>query len=249
MNKFNKIGMEVLEYKRELSKDNYPELVRKALTSAIDQLQLNEVIDVDVHYSLKDNDVALDAFKELLLAKKNMVKSAEELLKEYELTREVLDSKLRNMDLLKMEKDLAPVMTESKVAEEQIHIISSFRIDSTFAADYFGKSEPDELDILMKRKGFVERFVVLRYNKMMNDFLSEHDNFDADTGSAEVEEGIFISASPVYFEPESNSYCSEFMIYLDVETVEDEGEHERILAVAEREIKEINDYIRIRTIA
>lgn len=249
MNKFNKIGMEVLEYKRELSKKDYPELVRKALISAIDQLQGNEVIDVDVHYSLKDTDVAIEAFKELLLSKKNMVKSKEELKKEYELTREVLDNKLRNMDLLKMEKDLAPVITESKVDIEQIHIISSFRIDSAFAADYFGKSEPDELDILMKRKGFVERFVVLRYNKMMNDFLSQHDSFDKETGSAEVEEGIFISASPVYFEPESNSYCSEFMIYVDVETVEDETEHERILAVAEREIKEVNDYIRIRTIS
>lgn len=249
MNKFNKVGMEVLEYKEELSKRDYPELVRNALLSAIDSLHSNEVIDVDVHYSLKDVEVTLDDFKELLLTKVNLVKTAEELFKEFELTRQVLDAKLRELDLFKLEKDLAPVMTESRVEDEQIHIVSSFRIDTTFAADYFGKTEPSELDILMKRKGFVERFVVLRYNKMMTDFLQEHENYDETSGSVEVEEGIFISASPVYYEPESKSYCSEFMIYVNVEMVEDEGEHERILNVAKEEIKRVNDYIRIRTIA
>lgn len=241
--------MEVLEYKKELSKKDYPELVRKALLSAIDQLQSNEVIDVDIHYSLKDNDVTLESFKELLLTKPNLVKTVEELFKEYELTREVLDAKLHALELFRLEKDLAPVITESKVEEEQIHIVSSFRIDSSFAADYFGKSEPDELDILMKRKGFIERFVVLRYNKMMNDFLSKHDNYDVDTGTVEMADGILISASPVYYEPESNSYCSEFMIYLDVNLVEEDEQHDAILEIAENEIKKINDYIRIRTIA
>lgn len=249
MNKFNKIGMEILEYKKELTKKDYPELVRNALIGAVDQLQSNEVIDVDVHYSLKDSDISLDNFKELMLTKANLVKTAEELFKEYELTREVLDAKLHALDLFKLEKDLAPVITESKVEEEQIHIVSSFRIDSTFAAEYFGKSEPDELDILMKRKGFVERFVVLRYNKMMNDFLSDHDNYDAETGSVEMAEGVHISASPVYYEPESNSYCSEFMIYVDINLVEEDETHDEILDIAKEEIKKINDYIRIRTIA
>ena len=249
MNKFNKVGLEVLEYKKELSKPNYPELVRKALLSAIDQLQSNEVIDVDVHYSLKDNDVTLDGFKELLLSKSNLVKTSEELFNEYELTREVLDAKLHGLELFKIEKDLAPVTTESKVEEEQIHIISSFKIDSAFAADYFGKSDPAELDILMKRKGFIERFVVLRYNKMMNDFLSDHDAYDAETGTVEMAEGIYIAASPVFYAPESNSYCAEFMVYVDVQMVEEDSQHDAILEIAENEIRKINDYIRIRTIA
>lgn len=249
MNKFNKIGMEVLEYKKELTRDDYPELVRNALIGAVDQLQTNKVIDVDVHYSLKDNDVSMESFHELLLTKANLVKTVEELFKEFELTRNVLDKKLHDLELFKLEKDLAPVTTESKVEEEQIHIVSSFRIDSTFAAEYFGKSEPDELDILMKRKGFVERFVVLRYNKMMNDFLSERSNYDPDTGSVEMIDGIYLSASPVYYEPETNSYCSEFMIYVDIDLVESEDSHDEILEIAKDEIKKINDYIRIRTIA
>ena len=249
MNKFNKIGMEVLEYKTELLKKDYPDLVRKALLGAVDQLQENKVIDVDVHYSLKDTDVKLDDFKKLLLEKPNLIKSAEELLKEYELTREVLDSKLRDLDLFKIEKDLAPVTTDSKVDKEQIHIITSFKVDSTFAADYFGKSDPDELDVLMKRKGLVERFVLLRYNKMMNDFLSSQKEYNPETGVVELEDGVWILSDTVYFEPETNSYCSDFLIYLDIEKVEEEKNHERILKIAEKQIKEINDYIRIRIIS
>jgi len=249
MNKFNKIGMEILEYKSELLKKDYPDLVRKALLGAVDQLQENKVIDVDVHYSLKDTDVKLDDFKKLLLEKPNLIKSAEELLKEYELTREVLDSKLRDLDLFKIEKDLAPVTTDSKVDKEQIHIITSFKVDSTFAADYFGKSDPDELDVLMKRKGLVERFVLLRYNKMMNDFLSSQKEYNPETGVVELEDGVWILSDTVYFEPETNSYCSDFLIYLDIEKVEEEKNHERILKIAEKQIKEINDYIRIRIIS
>lgn len=249
MNKFNKIGMEVLEYKSELLKKDYPDLVRKALLGAVDQLQENKVIDVDVHYSLKDTDVKLEDFEKLLFEKPNLIKSAEELLKEYELTREVLDSKLRDLDLFKIEKDLAPVTTDSKVDKEQIHIITSFKVDSTFAADYFGKSDPDELDVLMKRKGLVERFVLLRYNKMMNDFLSSQKEYNPETGVVELEEGVWILSDTVYFEPETNSYCSDFLIYLDIEKVEDEKNHERILKIAEKQIKEINDYIRIRIIS
>lgn len=241
--------MEVLEYKTELLKKDYPDLVRKALLGAVDQLQENKVIDVDVHYSLKDTDVKLDDFKKLLLEKPNLIKSAEELLKEYELTREVLDSKLRDLDLFKIEKDLAPVTTDSKVDKEQIHIITSFKVDSTFAADYFGKSDPDELDVLMKRKGLVERFVLLRYNKMMNDFLSSQKEYNPETGVVELEDGVWILSDTVYFEPETNSYCSDFLIYLDIEKVEEEKNHERILKIAEKQIKEINDYIRIRIIS
>jgi len=241
--------MEILEYKSELLKKDYPDLVRKALLGAVDQLQENKVIDVDVHYSLKDTDVKLDDFKKLLLEKPNLIKSAEELLKEYELTREVLDSKLRDLDLFKIEKDLAPVTTDSKVDKEQIHIITSFKVDSTFAADYFGKSDPDELDVLMKRKGLVERFVLLRYNKMMNDFLSSQKEYNPETGVVELEDGVWILSDTVYFEPETNSYCSDFLIYLDIEKVEEEKNHERILKIAEKQIKEINDYIRIRIIS
>lgn len=241
--------MQVIEYKKELLKKDYPDIVRGALLSAVDQLQVNEVIDVDVHYAIKSEEVNLTGFEELVLTKTNMIKTPEELFKEYELTREILDEKLHALELFKIEKDLSPVTTESKVNEEQIHIISSFRIDSSFAAEFFGKSEPEELNILMKRKGFVERFVVLRYNKMMNDFLAGHENYDAGTGSVEISKGIVISASPVYYEPESNSYCSEFMIYIDVDLVVDEEEHEKILDIAQEEIKKVNDYIRIRTIA
>lgn len=249
MNKYSKIGMEVLEYKEELLNPEYPTLVRKALVSAVDALQTAGIVDVDVHFSLKDEDTKLPEFETLLLGKPNLVKTNEELYKEYESIREIFDAKLRKCKIFEEDKDLAAVTTESKVDLEEIHIISSFKVDKDFASDYFGKHEAEDLEMLMKRKGFVERFAVLRYNKMMNDFLNKQKDYDPNVGSAEVIEGVRISASQLFFAPEQETYCSEFMIYVDINKIEDEMTHDDIMKVAETKIKEINDYIRIRTIA
>lgn len=248
MNKYNKIGMEVLGYKEELLNPNYPTLVRKALLSAVDALQTNEIIDVDVHFSMKDNAISIATFEQLLLEKPKLIKTGEELFKEYESIREIFDGKLRKCSVFEQEKDLAIVTTESKVDIEQIHIISTFKIDADFAADYFGKRDA-ELDSLMKRKGFVERFTVLRYNKMMGDFLYKQEGYNEETGKVDVIDGVSICATPVFFAPEQETYCSEFMIYVDINMIEDETTHDEIMEIAEKKIKEINDYIRIRTIA
>lgn len=247
MNKFSQFGMEVMEHKKELLNPAYSEIIRKALVSVTDQMQVTGLIDVDVHFALKDGSVNFDDFKELLLAKPGLSKTEEELFAEYEHVREAFDAKIRELPVFKSEKHLAPVTTESKVKDEQIHIISAFRIDDSFVGKYFGK-EGAELEKLMKRKGFAERFIVLRYGAMMNEFLMKQEGYSPNVGRAEVAPHVYVSASPVYIDPDEDVYYSEFMIYVDVEHMEEEANHEEILKIVEEMIQKINDYIRIRTI-
>lgn len=97
MNRYNEIGMEVLAYKAEMDKQ-YPPLVRSALESAVDQMQENSLIDLDVHFALKNKEVSKEEFKQLLLEKKNLVKSAKELLSEYDALRVAFDEELRKRE-------------------------------------------------------------------------------------------------------------------------------------------------------
>lgn len=245
MNRYNEIGMEVLAYKAEMDKQ-YPPLVRSALESAVDQMQENSLIDLDVHFALKNKEVSNEEFKQLLLEKKNLVKSAKELLSEYDALRVAFDEELRKREVFQKD-NLSSVLTESKVEEEQIHVICAFKIDSDFAAGYFGKADEEELEKLMKRKGFVERFVLLRYNKMMSDFLSKHEGYDESVGFVEIMPYVYLSASQVYYGLKDAAYYSEFMIYIDIKALED-GNYDDIVDMCEEKIGEINDYIHVRTL-
>lgn len=245
MNRYNEIGMEVLAYKAEMDK-KYPPLVRSALESAVDQMQENSLIDLDVHFALKNNEVSNEEFKLLLLEKKNLVKSAKELLSEYDALRIAFDDELRKREVFQKD-NLSAVLTESKVEEEQIHVICNFEIGRNFASNYFGKTDDEELEKLMKRKGFIERFVLLRYNKLMNDFLSQFEGYDETVGVVEVMPSVYLSAAHVYFGLKDAAYHSEFMIYIDIKALED-ADYEDILDMCEEKIREINDYIHVRTL-
>lgn len=247
MNKFSHTGMEVLAYKKELMNPEYNEIIKKALLLVTDQMQQNEVIDADVHYALKDGDVDYENFKNLLLEKVGLVKTEDEMHVEYEVVREAFDVKLRGRELFQLEKSLAPFYTESKVREEQIHIMTQFKIDDSFISGYFGQAG-ESLDRLMKRKGFAERFIVLRYTTMMENFLLQKAGYNEQTGRVEIADNIELAAAPVYFNQDEGVYYAEFMIYVGIEELENEDNHEEILSFTEDIMKDINDYIRIRTI-
>lgn len=247
MNKFSNTGMEVLAYKKELLNPDYNEIIKKALLLVTDQMQQGDVIDGDVHYALKDGDVDYESFKNLLLEKAGLVKTEEELYAEYEVVREAFDEKLRGRELFQVEKSMAPFYTESKVKEEQIHIMTQFKVDDSFISGYFGQAG-DGLERLMRRKGFAERFIVLRYTTMMENFLVQQSGYNAEVGRVEVSENIELAAAPVYYNQDEGVYYAEFMMYIGIEELENEDNHEEILALAEDKMKEINDYVRIRTI-
>lgn len=205
MNKYNALGVELINYKTELLKE-YPEIVKRSLMLSIDQMLQNELIDLDTHYAIKDDTTLVEPFREYILTKPTYLKTVEELFAEYEELRDKLTQKLLE---LQIEDQLS---TESFVKKEQIAIIKTFNIDMEYAKAFFGV-EIDEVEKLMKKKGFIEKFAVLRLPKILGDFLK----------TIEYPTELFnCEASFVYFDVETNSYCIDLLFDIPVENLEDE---------------------------
>ncbi|HCL4480116.1 TPA: hypothetical protein N2D99_002184 [Clostridium botulinum] len=205
MNKYNALGVDLINYKIELLKD-YPEIVKRSLIASVDQMLQNNLIDLDTHYAVKDYATLVHDFKEYLLTKSAYLKTTEELFSEYEALREKLTQKILDLHI---DEQLA---TESFVDKEKIEIIKSFNIDIEYVKTFFGVEHKD-IDKLMKRKGFVEKFAVLRLPKILRDFIK----------TIEYPDELFIcDASLVYYDVETNSYCIDLLFDIPVENLEDE---------------------------
>lgn len=202
MNKFNQLGVELLEYKKELVKD-YPELVLKSLYSSIDSMATDGIIDVDIHYALKDKSQDIESLKTLLLSKKTCLKTKEQLLEEYEELRDKLDKALSLAD-----NDY--VSTKSDIDNEAIVLTQKFVLKEDFLKNYFYIESEKDFETLMKRKGFIEKFAILRLEKIFNDFLN---NINSN-------ELYKVDHSKVFFNGEENLYGIQLLVNIPVENLE-----------------------------
>jgi hypothetical protein len=164
MRKINKLGMELIDFYEELSK-NYPKLVKDSLISSLQQKVENDVIDMGTFELLKNEKLTKENLVNSLLENKRYVKSKEELTKEYEAIRKELDEDLKM-------SNLSHFFTESKIEDDEIYVCKTFTVDKNFVIKYFGVKEED-IPKLMSRKGFVEKFVALRLVKVLKDIILE----------------------------------------------------------------------------
>ena len=221
MNKLNKVGNQMIEYKVELGKD-YPELVINSLLAMVDKLAVDGVIDVDTHFSLKEKDISIESLRELLLSKTNFLKTHEELFAEYEEIRNHIN------ELLGIDDENEIIKTVSSVTNEKIAITKEFIITENIMKKYFYIENEKDYEILIKRKGFVEKFAILRLEKILRDFKAH----------AEIQsEDYEVINSNVFFEAERNVYGIHLLFNLPIEKIEDK---ERLEIIIE-EIKVLMD--------
>lgn len=206
MNKFNQLGIKVIDFKNELIKNCYPKLVVDSLLESVDKLAFDKIIDMDIHYSLKEKTESMDNLKLLLLAKPNYLKTAEELFDDYEKVRANLDFELN----LSYKED---IVSESSVENEKIIIRKSFVISEDFIKNYFYIESEKDFETLMYRKGFVEKFAILRLEKIFNDFL-DRISLDKDL--------FLLNHSNVFFDKENNIYGIQLLFSIPIGIAEDE---------------------------
>lgn len=225
MNKFNVLGMEVLDYKTEYLKD-YPKLVHDSIGLAIDT---KSDVEDDIKAHLKDMDLHFDDFKAYLLTQKSCLKTYEQLLTEYEVIRKSIDDKLASSEVGKELKSM------SKVEEEIIQVQQKFIISDEFIREYFSIADDKEFESLMTRKGFIEKFAILRLTKIFDDFLK---NLEADND-------IKIKHTLVFFDSEHNVYGIhlEYDIPIDLleETVKVDAISKAIIDISEKADKNYKD--------
>lgn len=208
MNKFNALGMEVLDYKTEYLKE-YPQLVHHSIALAIDS---KSNVEEEIKTKLKDTSFSYDDFKKYLLTQTSCLKTYEQLLVEYESIRQTLDNLLLKDEI---SKDLKSF---SKVEDEQIQIVQEFVITEDFIKNYFTIENEKDFEILMSRKGFIEKFAILRLTKIFDDFLK----------TLKDSTSFSLKHSLVFFNSESNVYGIHLEYNISIEELEKENQIENI---------------------
>lgn len=229
MNKFNSLGMEVLAYKEELMKEQ-PEIIYKSLNFSIDSMLENKLIDLDVHYNLKEKGISIPTLKELLMNKTSFLKTYEELLIEFEEIRKNLD---RELGLIE------DCQTISVVEKDKIILNQDFLITEDFIREYFLIESDTDYENLMGRKKFLHKFALLRLEKIMKDFLEEcPENKDFE-----------INYSPVFFSESKNLYGIQLVYNIDVELLEDENKLNEISKNLKLVTRQAREYFNKKMVA
>lgn len=222
INRINETGLSLLEYKEELLKD-YPPIVKNSLIASVEQMLINEVIDTVIYELITDNQEDFASFREYILSNKNYTKTHAELFKEFENVRKTLDKHMKD-------EEIYGLITESIVEENSIFAVKTFTIDEDFIMHYFGIQEKD-LNSLMKKKGFAEKFAALRLTKVMKDIIKENKDYS---------HSLELDYSPAFFDDMNNTFNIEFIIQININTLnlEDDEMFENI-----KEIEKNASYI------
>lgn len=204
MNRINQRGMDLIQYKTELMKE-YPKLVRDSLLLALETMVENKVLDMDSYLVIKEENSDVSSFEEYLQSKSQFLKTDEEIFQEFEVIRMGLNEKL-------IANNLEGLQTESVIDKDLILITKKFSINEAFTMEYFGVKENDLLK-LMKRRGFVEKFAVLRLTAIFKPF-KETLEYPKDLFGCDI--------SLVYFDKNVNGYSIDLYFEIPVEEVERE---------------------------
>lgn len=204
MQRLNKVGQELIDAKRELLNPNHPEIIRNALLFQLDAYLENKTIDTDVHLLLTDNDMLLEEFNQNLLEKKEYIKSSEELTEEY---LQLVDG-IRQLVAKEVSLEIS-----ANTENETISFIKTFKLDKEWVQDYFEISE-EEIPKIMKERGFVAKFALMRLPKLVDDYIKPLKDLPAYFAVKRGEH--------VYYNVESNTYCLDVFYMLDINAVEKE---------------------------
>lgn len=210
MNRINQRGLDLIQYKTELLKD-YPKLVKDSLLLSLEQLVENKVMDMDTYIMIKEESSTPSTFEDYLISKQNFMKTDQEIFVEFELVREKLTAKLASHGMHQLQ-------SESVIDKDLILVTKKFCVNEEFTMSYFGVKEED-LPKLMKRRGFVEKFAVLRLTSIFKGFIEE----------LEYPLDLFVcDMSLVYYDKDENGYSIDLYFELPVEEVEREDRLDEI---------------------
>ena len=210
MNKLNQLGCELIEYKQELNKD-YSDVIIKSLMFTIDKLIEDDIIDVDVHYAIKEKDIKEEQLREILLNKEAYLKTEEELLKEYAVITKRIEEIL---ELEEYEDTTISITNEVKL--DKIQIMKEFILTEEFIKNYFYIESESDYKALMNRKGFIEKFAILRLEKILRDF--KEGNLEENNDKLFL--GYEMIYSNVFYDSDREVYGIHLLFDIDVNDLE-----------------------------
>lgn len=205
MQKLNLFGQQLLNYKKELENKEYPKIVQDSLIMAVDKLATDEFINLDMLTAIK-SDMSFEEFEEVVLSTEKCCKTKAELENEFE--------ELRNKFMLELYEDMAlippDISFENDIENELLMIKKDFLITEEFLKNYFYIPTTEDFDALMKRKGFIEKFAILRLEKIFNDFLEKN---------SEIKDFNLLHTN-VFFNSETKNYGIQLILEINIDLIE-----------------------------
>lgn len=218
LNRINEKGMLLIDYKTEYMKHHSP-VVDKALLIALETFLEKKELDEETFDLIKDDNVNIETLRNHLLLKKEYSKSPKELFKEFEKVRARVNAYLKEIGFINC------VETESNVEASRITVMRQYNLPKEFLMEYFGVNEEDMIQ-LMKKRGFMEKFAVLRMNKVFKEIYNE----------MKEEQYITHGFSLVYFNRAITGFSVDYKYHLNVDFIANEENMKMVL----KKIKEVD---------
>lgn len=205
MDRINKIGRALINYKTEYCK-HYSPIVDESLMIALESQLDKKLLDQEIFDMIINDSYPLDDFEKFIGNKREYAKSQKDLLEEFEKVRAIVNESLTNQNFVDF------IETESNIEINKISILRQYTISEEFIKMYFGL-EDEDLAQIMKKKGFAEKFAVLRLTKIFKEIYSEM------RPETEFQQGF----SRVYYNPDVNGFSVDYKYHISVDFITKEN--------------------------
>ena len=211
MEKLNKSGRALLEYRDEFKK-HYSDSIDESLKEAISILYNEKKIDEKIFRNVFNENIADEDFEIMLSKRKEFTKNTNELNYEFDLVRKKVNEYMIDIGFTNS------MNTKNSLDINKIIIIHQFDLNRNYIMASFGVNQT-EIIPLMKRRGFVEKFAVLRLNQVLKEIY----------GEVKLPEDIDHGYSLVYYNKKTQSFSIDYKYYVNVDIMADETRMKEII--------------------
>lgn len=230
MKKLKPIGYELINLKKEMVNTSYSDTVKRALEISVDQMLEKGFIDLNTQMYIKDNSLSVKDFINYLHDVETFKKTKEELAVEYEEFMSKLSDEICELGLDKDEFYCSIDLDNNK-----LKICKIFSLKAEFLKDFFyfeENSEKEYLDKLMKRKGFVEKFAILRLPRIFFNFID----------SCDKNHNFELQKTYPYFDSKFNCYSIDLVFDMKIDKMEKDEYRRKTLNSILLVINDANKY-------
>lgn len=210
MDRMNQMGKALLDYKREYS-NHYSPIVDESLMLSLENKLEKKMLNQETFDLIINDSVTYEELRKFILNKKEYLKTYKELFEEFEKVRELVNKTLHKLNFVDF------IETESNVENNQITILKQYTLNEEYIKVFFGLEDKD-MPQIMKKKGFAEKFAVLRLTKILKEILSEMRT------DSEYSQGC----SKVYYNSDCNGFSIDYKYRINVDSIKDENVEDKI---------------------
>jgi len=204
MERLNKSGRTLLEYRSEFKK-HYSDSIDESLKEAVNILYNEKKIDEKIFRNILNENISDEDFEIMLSKRKEFTKNTSELNYEFDLVRKKINEYMIDIGFT------TSMNTKNSLDINKIIIIHQFDLNRNYIMSSFGVNQT-EIIPLMKRRGFVEKFAVLRLNQVLKEIY----------GEMKMPEDIDHGYSLVYYNKKTQSFSNDYKFYINVDIAADE---------------------------